>query len=88
MVAGVAGVGAAGAFASVRPTLSPVSVVDAATFLASAALVFFMRSAPTLRVESAGTFHEPKAGLRVVLGSRVLAAVVATGWWRCSASAR
>ena len=49
-------------------------------FLASATLVFFMRSAPTRRVESAaGTFHELKAGLRIVLGSRVLAGVVATG---------
>lgn len=43
VIAGVAGVGAAGALASVSPKLGPVFVVDAATFVASAGLVHLVR---------------------------------------------
>jgi MFS transporter, DHA3 family, macrolide efflux protein len=79
VVAGVVGVGAAGALASVSPTLGPVFVVDAATFVVSAVLVSLVRHVSTVRAERAsGPLRELAAGLRVVSGSRLLVGAAMT----------
>ena len=76
VVAGVAGVAAAGALASTRADLSIVFVIDAATFLASAVLIARIGErapqAPRIRAELG-------IGLRVILGSRLLVGMVAAG---------
>ena len=78
VVAGVAGVGAAGALASVSSSLSVVFVVDAATFLVSAALVASVReAAPQRRGERLAA--DLVGGLRLVWSSRILAGVVTAG---------
>lgn len=68
VVAGVAGVAAAGVLAGTRTDLGIVFVVDAVTFLASAA--FIARIAEGARTPHAA--RRPASGLRLILGSRIL----------------
>jgi MFS family permease len=80
VVAGVAGVGVAGLLASASSSLSVVFVVDAFTFLVSAAFVALVRPTPAKRREETGPILAGiAAGLRLVFGSRVLVGVVVTG---------
>jgi len=78
VVAGVAGFGAAGALASTSSSLSIVFVVDALTFVGSAVLVASVRAggrAPSTR-DGGRVLAELAAGLRLVLGTPILAGVV------------
>jgi MFS family permease len=68
VVAGVAGVAAAGVLAGTRTDLGVVFVVDAVTFLASAALI--ARIAEGARTPR--TARRPAGGLRLILGSPIL----------------
>jgi MFS family permease len=76
VVAGVAGVGAAGVLAGVGGDLRLVFVVDAATFLLSAALIARMSGLPARRAASGTAWHELVEGLRLVFGSPALRGVV------------
>jgi MFS transporter, DHA3 family, macrolide efflux protein len=69
VVAGVAGVSAAGVLASTRTDLGVVFVVDSVTFLTSAALI--ARVAEGARKPRAPS-RPAVAGLRLILGSRLL----------------
>jgi MFS family permease len=74
VVAGVAGVGAAGVFASTSSSLKVVFVVDAVTFVASAVLIAFVREA-----HRAPSTERSRTGLGVLRGSPLLAGVVTVG---------
>jgi MFS family permease len=80
VVAGVAGVGAAGVLAGTSSDLSHVFIVDAATFGASAVLIALIHEPRRARLEAArgALLSEVGVGLRVVFGSRILGGVVAT----------
>jgi MFS transporter, DHA3 family, macrolide efflux protein len=73
VVAGVAGVAAAGILASTRTDLGLVFVIDAATFLVSAALIAQLAE----RARRPQAADRPAvAGLRLILGSRILVGVL------------
>ena len=80
VVAGVAGVGAAGALASTSSDLSIVFVVDAATFVLSAALIALIHdSGRGVEARRDSLLSEIGAGLRLVFGSGLLVGVVTVG---------
>ncbi len=81
VVAGVAGVGTAGALASVSSDLRIVFILDALTFLVSAALIARLheRRRSARETPPGRLLAELGEGLRLVLGSRILFGVVTAG---------
>jgi hypothetical protein len=81
VVAGVAGVGVAGALASASSSLCVVFVADAVTFVASAVLIGLLADHGTVRqkAEHPCLLAGIAEGLRLISGSRVLVAVVIAG---------
>jgi MFS family permease len=81
VVAGVAGVGAAGFLASASPSLSIVFLADAVTFVVSAVLIGLIPDRGLVRHEAdnRGVLAGIAAGLRLIRRSRTLVAVVVVG---------
>jgi MFS family permease len=79
VIAGVAGVGAAGVIAGLGD-LRLVFLIDAATFVASAVLIARIAAVADSRSSVHGTaLRELREGLRIVFGTRTLRAVVLAG---------
>jgi MFS family permease len=77
VVAGLAGVAAAGALAGMTGSLGVAFVVDSATFVASAALIARMPGTSVPAVEARrGVWAELADGVRLVLGTRRLLGVI------------
>ena len=71
------GTGAAGIIAAVAPTLAPAFIIDSATFFASFLLISRIRiSGRPEKTEQSRVWAEMKAGLRVMIGSGPLRAVM------------
>ena len=80
VVTGVAGVAAAGVLASTSESLSVVFIVDAATFLVSAALIARVTVTPAQTERTrAPIFRELVTGLALIRDARLLIGVVTAG---------